>query len=60
MRDAREEFIDIQAAIEAVDRAIEDEYRQVATKLWRFLFKNVADHCPRPFYANWPGVEEIG
>jgi len=30
-RDAREKFIDIQAAIEAVDRAIEDEERQVAT-----------------------------
>ena len=30
-RDAREKFIDIQAAIEAVDRAIEDEDRQVAT-----------------------------
>ena len=30
-RDAREKFIDIQAAIEAVDRAIEDEDRQAAT-----------------------------
>ena len=30
-RDAREKFIDVQAAIEAVDRAIEDEDRQVAT-----------------------------
>jgi hypothetical protein len=31
MRDTREKFIDIQAAIEAVDRAIEDEDRQAAT-----------------------------
>ena len=30
-RDAREKFIDIQVAIEAVDRAIEDEDRQVVT-----------------------------
>ena len=30
-RDAREKFIDVQAAIEAVDRAIEDEDRQAAT-----------------------------
>ena len=28
-RDAREKFIDIQAAIEAVDRAIEDEDRRI-------------------------------
>jgi hypothetical protein len=32
-RDARERFIDIQAAIEAVDRAIEDEDCQVATAM---------------------------
>jgi hypothetical protein len=30
-RDAREKFIDIQAAIEAIDRAIEDEDGQVTT-----------------------------
>ena len=30
-RDAREKFIDVQAAIEGVDPAIEDEDRQAAT-----------------------------